>query len=293
MAVDIEGLRLLALAQATGADFRRTVTIGRQNYAVAPAELKGLFQGLARRQVADDVLGAPADAYCDSLLKRAFGAETIDSVDASGYEAATIVHDMNQPIQGAGTYGVVGDFGTLEHIFNLPVALDNVAALCAPGGHILHVLPCNNHVGHGFYQFSPELFFRVYAEGRGFTGTRVFLAPARSTGHWYEVSDPEALGRRVNITSRDQLMMLVITKRTGTPASLVTTSVQQSDYALRWSDSDEPKPSAPGGFEPPGKRLRKAFGGVIHAHKMRRKDVTRGSRKDIRRRDVLELIRQP
>jgi hypothetical protein len=30
------------------------------------------------------------------------------------------------------------------------------------------VTPANNQMGHGFYQFSPELFFRVFSQENGY-----------------------------------------------------------------------------------------------------------------------------
>ena len=38
-----------------------------------------------------------------------------------------------------------------------------MSAMVAPNGSIFHVLPCNNWVDHGFYQFSPTLIFDYYA----------------------------------------------------------------------------------------------------------------------------------
>jgi len=32
-----------------------------------------------------------------------------------------------------------------------------------PGGIVIHVSPSNNHVDHGFYQFSPTLFYDYYS----------------------------------------------------------------------------------------------------------------------------------
>ena len=40
--------------------------------------------------------------------------------------------------------------------------------LCKNGGTIIHSLPSNNNCGHGFWQFSPELFFSLYNEKNGF-----------------------------------------------------------------------------------------------------------------------------
>ena len=35
------------------------------------------------------------------------------------------------------------------------------------GGMIIHALPANNFCGHGFWQFSPELFYELYSPENG------------------------------------------------------------------------------------------------------------------------------
>ena len=43
----------------------------------------------------------------------------------------------------------------------------NIAKMCAQGGEIIHVGPLNNQPNHGFYQFSPTLYYDFY-EANGF-----------------------------------------------------------------------------------------------------------------------------
>ena len=151
----------------------------------------------------------------------------------------------------------------------------------------MHMLPGNNCSGHGFYQFSPELFFQVYSEERGFSGTRVFAAPMGSQDVWYEVKAPHTLKARVNITSRDELYLLVITRKAGAPASLAQNPVQQSDYTALWA-AENAAPKAQrrrNGFQ---QWLRSMTNTVRHRAKMARRDVT-GSRADMVRWNVLEL----
>jgi hypothetical protein len=45
----------------------------------------------------------------------------------------------------------------MEHIFHVPNYLENVYDLLKLEGHFLKVVPCNNWVNHGFFQFSPTL----------------------------------------------------------------------------------------------------------------------------------------
>lgn len=290
MGLNASGLGLMALARASGADFGRVVTIGRQQLTIGLGELEDFFRRRGRHDIADRVAREESDGYCETVIRSAFGAHTVHSIDASNYEQATLVHDMNTPLEPAERYSVVLDFGTLEHVLNVPVAFDNVAKLCAKGGRIMHMLPSNNCSGHGFYQFSPEFFFQVYSDARGFTGTRVFAAPMGSPEVWFEVKAPHTLKSRVNITSRDELYLLVLTEKTGEQPSLTQAPVQQSDYMQLWAAEN----SAPKGQKkrtPFEQWARSLTNSIRHRRKMARRDAT-GARADMIRHRVFDLTRR-
>lgn len=60
--------------------------------------------------------------YSDIDFFKLFNFDTIDSMDTSDYEGATIVHDLNVPVPDSlkGKFDVIFDSGTMEHIFNVP-----------------------------------------------------------------------------------------------------------------------------------------------------------------------------
>ena len=287
MGLNLAALGLMALARASGADFSRVVMIGRQRLDVSAEALGAFFQKRHRADIASRMAAEPMDGYCERLLAVAFGASVVQSIDASNYEQADIVHDMNTQLEPTEHFSAVLDFGTLEHVFNIAMAFDNVARLCAPGAHILHVLPSNNFVGHGFYQFSPELFFQIYSPERGFQGTRVFAAPGGTPDLWYEVRAPRELGARVEFTSRDQLYLLVITQKAGEPTPLMQQAVQQSDYVQLWRK--KPRQAAKDRRRGPVARMALAAStGMRHRLKVARKDVS-SARGDMIPRPVLLL----
>jgi len=93
---------------------------------------------------------------------RRLGFDRASYLDLSDYEGAEIILDLGTPELPAhlrGAFDLVFDCGTLEHVFHLPNALGNVVRMAAPGGHVLHLVLMDNGVDHGFYQFSPTLFF--------------------------------------------------------------------------------------------------------------------------------------
>jgi hypothetical protein len=237
MGIDLHNLHFLAHARDLGARFDRSVTIGRQVLFVDPRE-RQLFQRLRSLGDLSLVKSAPdAPIFAEPVLQQWFGARQVDSIDASAYEGANIVHDLNLPLP-PGTaveagqpprYDSVIDFGCLEHVFNFPVAWRNVVDLCRVGGHVLHALPANNLSGHGFYQFSPELFFNLYRAERGFELRSLFFALKADSSTWWQVADPLSLRRRVNLRNSHEVYMLVLARKLRDIGDLA--APQQSDYA--------------------------------------------------------------
>src|SRR5688500_15249018 len=90
---DADGVRFL---RGSSADFTHTATIGRQEVHT----------------------GATA-VYADAFLAE-LGAASVVSVDASAYEGATYIHDLNEPLPDElkRRFTAVIDAGSLEHVFN-------------------------------------------------------------------------------------------------------------------------------------------------------------------------------
>jgi SAM-dependent methyltransferase len=246
MGIDLHGLNLLLLAQKRGVDFSETLTLGRQSLLFGPEDLKRVFQRIGRPELVPRAQDIAQSGYGEDLLKEVFGARTVTSLDASSYENSTLIHDLNFPLETDRRFTAILDFGCLEHVFNFPVALDNLIRLCRPGGHLLHVLPGNNFCGHGFYQFSPELFFSLYAPDRGFSGTSVFLCELSQPAKWYRVASTIDLRKRVNVINFAETYALVLTQRGEQTKSLALHPPQQSDYLLvDWAGrAPAPKKSA-------------------------------------------------
>lgn len=212
MGIDVHALNLLRFANARHGAFGKVATLGRQEIHVPKTKLQRL-------------LNTPPDYkpahYCEDLLIQFFGASSVESFDVSDYEAATHIVDMNQPLpEGLGGFNTVIDSGTVEHVFDVSQALLNVSNLCVPGGQIMHILPANNFSGHGFWQFSPELFFALYSPQNGYQDTAVFLADTNDEKTWWEVRSLSEVrapsnGQRPGANSKTPLYVLCRTKKTG------------------------------------------------------------------------------
>lgn len=238
--------KMLWEARLRGVIFKDTVTIGHQSLYLHPAEVK-FFRQAYRANFTQSLI-KPLETYkfrdySDSFLHDFLGVNSLSVIDFSSYEGADIIHDLNQPIPENlhGRFDVVIDGGSLEHIFNFPVAIKNLMQLLKIGGSLYIATPANNLCGHGFYQFSPELMFRIFTEENGFELQRIVLFEAdfpsiELTPHRkaYEVTDPEQVGNRVGIISKNTVTMIVEAKKTS-DVPLFANVPLQSDYVTVWN----------------------------------------------------------
>jgi hypothetical protein len=86
------------------------------------------------------------------------------SLDFNSAEGANIICDLNQPVPSdmRKKFDIVIDGGTLEHIFDIRTAFENIFSLVAVSGFIIHINPLNNWINHGFYQISPGLIIATH-----------------------------------------------------------------------------------------------------------------------------------
>jgi hypothetical protein len=271
----------LLSARAQGAAFERTVTLGRQNLYLTAEQIGQL----RARYGPTDALQRDftKDVWADGFLREFLGAEVVDSIDCSAFEGATLIHDLNLdiPSEIEGRYDAVVDLGALEHVFNFPTALKNCMRLVRVGGSLIVATPANNHCGHGFYQFSPELFFRAFSQEQGFRVRRMVLvehpypgAELSSGEPWFDVSDPAVIGARVGLVTRSPVMLMIHAERVA-QARVFDRFPQQSDYAAAWArpavatGAPVPAPS-PIGFVRRRLRYVLAFLGELRAARSRR-----------------------
>jgi len=230
MGIDKDAAKFLLSARERRVNFQKTLMLGNQLFDVPRSDYKILsdtfnLKDLARIKTSNDFF---------HLL----GAEEVSAMDISDYEGATILHDLNQPIgdELKEKFTFVLDGGTLEHIFNFPNALSNAMKMVKVGGHLVIITGGNNFFGHGFYQFSPELFYRALSEENGFAVKRLVAAEVR--GNWYEAADPKQIKGRVElINDKPVYLMVLAEKRASKP--LFVNVPQQSDYAAMWSETND------------------------------------------------------
>lgn len=234
MGVDSTAAQFLTAAKSRGVDFTRVATIGRQFFFPDPKTFQRVCQLLS---VHADVNAVRRESkgYAEAFFQRVLGSKEVCSIDASAYEGATAIHDMNQPLKDEmkGRFSVVYDGGSLEHVFNIAQALRNCMELVRPGGHFIQTNGANNYMGHGFYQLSPELIFQVFSEENGFAAELVLLHEDVPGGKWYRVTNPATLGKRVQLTNHYPTSIWTLARRTA-QKEVFASAPQQSDYQKTW-----------------------------------------------------------
>jgi hypothetical protein len=125
------------------------------------------------------------------------------------------------------------DGGSLEHVFNFPRAIASCMQMLRVGGHYFATTPANNFMGHGFYQFSPELFYRVFSPDNGFAVERMVAYQECWPYVWHDVLDPEQVRQRVTLINRYPTYLLVEGKKVDAVVPFSKTP-QQSDYVVLW-----------------------------------------------------------
>jgi SAM-dependent methyltransferase len=169
----------------------------------------------------------------DHAFFHALGALETQALDSSDYEQAEVIWDLNRPVPPElhGRFGMIFDGGTLEHVFDTRVALENIARMLKPGGRAIHTNPASNYLAHGFYQFGPALYHDYYGVN-GFTDLRCLVVeqPTWSqTGHDWSSWEWDPRRPYSHMCADRPLMLFFSTEKT--PTSTADRIPQQGDFS--------------------------------------------------------------
>jgi len=186
-------IHLIGMALRDAPRSGSVITFGVQKVAATRGEAGA---ALAKAGIEPPALGGGGDAalHQDELF-RMLGYAAVESIDVYPAESPTHVLDLNRPLPASllDRFDLVYDGGTTEHCFSVPDVLVNATRLLRKGGRIIHHLPLNNWVDHGFYQFSPTLFFDFYG-ANGFADLSLALHFSARGRESYIAYDPQSDG---------------------------------------------------------------------------------------------------
>jgi hypothetical protein len=177
----------------------------------------------------------------DNALFSAMGFERVDSMDYSEYQGASIIYDLNNPNVPDGycnLYDFIVDAGTMEHIFNLPNALQAIFKMLKPGGTFFFDQPVFYHVNHGFYNVSPCLYYEYFLQNNWkINGFRLYLCELPDMEPYKCVSSSEQDMRMGQIHIEDNTACLMWGAVTKTENTVCTVIPQQYKYVDLWNES--------------------------------------------------------
>lgn len=180
----------------------------------AAAALKAKAVELGKTQGQHWLFGL-ADVFWQTFL----GPHSYTAIDLDGIDDRALKYDLNEPVPIDDSFDIVCNFGTAEHVFNTYQVFKTVHDLTKTGGWMLHGLPFQGWIDHGFYNIQPTLFFDL-AVTNGY-GKGAFL--------YAEISPPNL----VQIVGRETVHQLAEQGKIGANAMLFTALRKMDDSPFK------------------------------------------------------------
>jgi SAM-dependent methyltransferase len=248
MGISITPARFLFSCGQQFGSFGKTLTLGALGLHVkdkprllSMANRFGFCQGESQEEFNRRFEGRRGAEPLISIL----GADPIESLDISAYQGATIVHDLNTPLPAEyrNTYDCVIDGGTLEHVFNTPVALTSIMQILKPGGLYLCITTGNNFFCHGFYQFGAEVFYRSFCERNGF---EMLACETQSDKRFIKVDDPPRAAEKIPQWTVGPSRIFVAARKVADVKPFDGWWPVQGKYEAPWSEHEQKLAAAKG-----------------------------------------------
>ncbi|WP_300547345.1 methyltransferase domain-containing protein [Roseovarius sp.] len=217
----------------------RTLMLGRQKFRIQGKHRKLYEKSLKRNGIEGkrfDYL--QEDGYCETLMRR-LGFGEIEALDFSDYEGADVIHDLNRkPTKKLeNKFDLIFDGGTLEHVFNVPMALEGVFRMLKPGGRFVSANGLNGWYGHGMYQFNPELVWTFWRRACNCEVIDCRAIPIDPEAGFKQIAfaDPAEVGHRLRLRNKigpgRTYLYYEVEK---TEQSRLPDFALQSDYEATW-----------------------------------------------------------
>lgn len=217
----------------------RSLMLGRQAFGIHTRHRKLYEDTLLRYKVDSrrfDYL--QSDGFAETLMRK-LGLGEIETLDFSDYEGASVIHDLNKlpPASLENQFDFIFDGGTLEHVFNVPNALESVFRMLKPGGRFVSANGLNGWYGHGMYQFNPELVWTFWGRACNCSVLDCRAIPEEPNQNYPPImfEDPAHTGHRLRLKGKiapgRTYLYYEVEK---TPESHLPKFALQSDYETKW-----------------------------------------------------------
>jgi SAM-dependent methyltransferase len=216
----------------------RSVMLGRQGLQINQKSrlsfnriLRAAGRDLRYADLAQD------DGFTEQMWAQ-LGFAGMESMDVAPYEGATILHDLNTPVPEAlhGQFDFIFDGGTIEHVFDVATALTNVFHMLRPGGRFVSANGMNGWMGHGMYQFNPEMVWTFWKRRCGCVVHLCEGLPKDAGGAPIAFEDVDEYGTRARLSRDFPAGRVYLYYEVEKPESATLGAImQQSDYAHKYA----------------------------------------------------------
>lgn len=200
MAIDISMLRMLlrthkhykmsgdiltlGVADVHGTYEQMEQVLKQERFPYIPVEPRERKVSLTKRQREFSLLFGYADFMHQSDLFKMLGFQRSESMDAFDNESPTYIHDLNNPVPQSmhGKFDAILDFGTLDHVYDMRMAVANIVNMLKVGGVIVIYDAMIGWHNQCIYNFQPPFFFDTFT-AYGFTEMELFIHYYPKYGH--------------------------------------------------------------------------------------------------------------
>lgn len=169
----IQGSVLTLGRQTVGMTYEEVLELAREEGYIVPDHTQ---RAIAPTRDQKTRHGKGTSFISDDVFFRLLGSKEMLAMDVSNYEAADILHDVNQPVPESlhGKFDFIIDGGTFDHMFDVRTAFVNVVKMLATGGRVFHWDAASNYTGGAYLSFGPDLFYDYYALNQ-FSDCKVYV----------------------------------------------------------------------------------------------------------------------
>lgn len=207
-------LTLSLWKEGTFDGFKNIIELGSQDIKGEEHEIDQMVGALTNKpglKTRDHSLGK--NVYHPKEFYAALGLSEYQCIDSDGRNGALVL-DLNTDVKTGGytkTFDVVTNHGTTEHCFNQHNAFLNIHNLCAKGGVMIHGLPFQGYLNHGFFNYQPDFFFDL-ARANDYEVLGLYVNIDAETNDLSTYS--EALMKHLAITPVSTVGLLVALRKT-------------------------------------------------------------------------------
>jgi SAM-dependent methyltransferase len=188
---------------------KSVIELGSQDLKMSKMELDLVFNKILQIQKRID------EPFIPEMMYRAMGFDKYRCVDADGQNNA-LVFDLNSDIRSKysfnETFDLVTNHGTTEHCFDQYNVFRNIHNFCKPNGIMIHGLPFQGYLNHGFYNYQPA-FYRALAAANNYRMIGLYLNINSEVGDLSTYSD--RLMGYLHLPPNSTMLILAVMQKIG------------------------------------------------------------------------------